>query len=170
MTLHSLIAAELSSMVDGTHQTLSSVWHSPPQNVIQGLHYLQYLCQLLKYLVFTDQKKITKKALIHATVEAMNNVCKQNFNHSFIDSLIKCKSIPKEAKADQKKEIRQILKKCRDACNEELLKTTPTCITILKEKESMASYNSKRLAMYFDNEPSAKCTKKSHAPDFEKAK
>lgn len=34
----------------------------------------------------------------------------------------------------------------------------------------MASYNRKRLAMYFDNEPSAECPKKSHAPDFEKVK
>ena len=46
-----------------------------------------------------------------------------------------------------------MLKKCRDACNEELLKTTP--VTILKEKESMASYNRKPMAMYFDNEPNA---------------
>ena len=34
----------------------------------------------------------------------------------------------------------------------------------------MASYNRKRMAMYFDNEPNANRPKKSHAPDFEKVK
>lgn len=72
---------------------------------------------------------MTEKAFIHATVEAMNDACKQNFNHSFIDSLVKCKSISKpKAKSEQKKEKRQILKKYRDACNEELLKTTTITI------------------------------------------
>ena len=36
MTLLSLVAAELSSMVEGTQQTLSSVWQLPPQNLIKG--------------------------------------------------------------------------------------------------------------------------------------
>ena len=36
MTLLSLVAAELSSMVEGTQQTLSSVWQLPPHNLIKG--------------------------------------------------------------------------------------------------------------------------------------
>ena len=48
---------------------------------------------------------MTEKAFIHATVVAMNDACKENYGHGFIDSLVKCKSIsmPK-SKAEKKKE------------------------------------------------------------------
>ena len=46
---------------------------------------------------------MTEKAFIHATVEAMNDVCKENFGHGFIDSLVKCKSISKPKSKPKRK-------------------------------------------------------------------
>ena len=85
---------------------------------------------------------MSEKAFVQHAVESASNVCKENFGHNFIQSLVACKQVEMvKTKTERRKEKDAIMRKCRDACSAVLMASTPS--TLLKENESMASYNRK---------------------------
>ena len=107
---------------------------------------------------------MSEKAFVQHALESASNVCKENFGHNFIQSLVACKQVEMvKTKTERRKEKDAIMKKCRDACSAILMASTPS--TLLKENESMASYSRKRKAQYFEK-PNGIKKFKSHSPDF----
>ena len=85
---------------------------------------------------------MSEKAFVQHALESASNVCKENFGHNFIRSLVACKQVEMvKTRTERRKEKDAIMRKCRDACSAVLMASTPS--TLLKENESMASYNRK---------------------------
>ena len=61
---------------------------------------------------------ISEKAFVQHALESASNVCKENFGHNFIQSLVACKQVEMvKTKTERRKEKDAIMKKCRDACS-----------------------------------------------------
>ena len=109
---------------------------------------------------------VTQDTFLAVSLEALNNISLNRYNVSYPDMLIKHKFVDEHrTKSDIKKEAEVIMKKCKSSIEKELDKTVP--IIRMKENESKASYNRKRIAQYYTTTPASKKKKMSHSPNFD---
>ena len=109
---------------------------------------------------------VNQETFIQVSLEALNSAASNRYKVSYIDMLIEHKIVDKhKSKADIKKAVEDTMKKCKKNIENELDKTVP--ITLMKENESLASYNRKRIAEYYTTPPASKKKKMSHSPNFD---
>ena len=110
-----------------------------------------------------DMEQATEKALTRKVLQDLNHQYHNQFNRSFVDSvLVNCKEVP-ISKKTLKSEKKQILRRCRDHINQQFRENA--ALTLLSEDESLRSYQRKRLAQSFECATPPK--KKSHSPNWE---
>ena len=98
---------------------------------------------------------VNQETFIQVSLEALNSAASNRYKVSYIDMLIEHKIVDKhKSKADIKKAVEDTMKKCKKNIENELDKTVP--ITLMKENESLASYNRKRIAEYYTTPPASK--------------
>lgn len=111
-------------------------------------------------------EETSEETFISMSIETLNEITKTRYGCTFTESLIQHKKVDKhKTKADHRNQKIAMMKKCRDVVQNELLKTVPQ--TVLKENESIASYNRKCLANYFETPSALKKKKTSHSPNFD---
>ena len=94
------------------------------------------------------EQATTEKALTRKVLQDLNHQYHNQFNLSFVDSvLVNCKEVP-ISKKTLKSEKKQILRRCRDHINQQFRENA--ALTLLSEDESLRSYQRKRLAQSFE--------------------
>ena len=113
-------------------------------------------------------QQMPEKQLVQATLDQLDQVFQEGYQHSFTEAAIKHGKRQlerKRSKNEKRKERRTLLKKCRDKMTTQLSESTP--MMVLAENESLKSYKRKRVLQTYEEAPSTKKSKTSHSPNFD---
>ena len=114
-------------------------------------------------------QQMPEKQLVQATLDQLDQVFQEEYQHSFTEAAIKHGKRQLERKRSKKKkrqERRNLMRKCRDKMTTQLSESTP--MMVLAENESLKSYTRKRALQTLEEAPSTKKSKTSHSPNFDK--
>jgi hypothetical protein len=113
---------------------------------------------------------VGKKQATRQALSEINASFSEAFETSFTDSLANCGNTgvqKKPTRAENKKRLRNVYRKCRDQENQALQRAA--AIAVLTEDESIRAYQRKRKRQYFEPTPPTKRPKsvKSHSPNYD---
>ena len=113
---------------------------------------------------------VGKKQATRQTLAEINASFSEAYESSFTESLVNCGNTgiqKKPTRAENKKRLRDVYRKCRDQENQALQRAA--AITVLTEDDSIRAYQRKRTRQYFEPTPPTKRPKsvKSHSPNFD---